>query len=147
MPLISHVWSTSVTRNKACSALRFDPSVNCVGFGGVTAEQCKDLCVTSAKAPNCPQKQCAAALYREDASVCHLQDACDEMMDPEPGRTATAILQDNRFVNLKGQKCSSASYSEDHGKVAVGALVLESLSLFLGTCFVPSPQNKPNGSL
>lgn len=111
-------FSGTVTRRVCSEEPRWDTSVNCVGFGGVTAEQCKDFCVTSAKAPNCPQKQCAAALYREDASICHLQDACDEMMEPEPGRTATAILEDNRFVNLKGQKCSSASYSED-GKVTV----------------------------
>ncbi|CAK9029011.1 unnamed protein product [Durusdinium trenchii] len=90
--------------------------IDCKGFEHVTtADECKQKCMESAHAPNCPHKPCAAAMFWEDTQVCHFYDACESWTEASDGRPGKAIVQKNLFKHLHGVKCSSTPYTQQAG--------------------------------
>jgi len=75
-------------KKKVCKGAAYTTEGHqCDGWHGLTKEQCRDKCATSAKAPNCPQKTCVAAAFYPKTGWCHLYDKCDARK-----RKQTAVL-------------------------------------------------------
>ena len=104
--------SFELIERKRCSNSPYtdDAAVGCKGFEHSTAEKCKQSCLDSAQAPNCPQKQCAAGIFWEDTKVCHLYEQCS-WVDASDGRPAQAIVQKNEFKTLVESRCTGRGYT------------------------------------
>lgn len=65
--------------NKMCSGVSYtsDQSVGCNGWGGLSEVQCQEKCSQNSKAPNCPQKQCLAAVFFSASGWCHLYEPAE----------------------------------------------------------------------
>jgi len=61
---------------------------SCVGWEGLTAEECELKCARNEKAPNCPQETCHAAVFYPASGGCHLFHDCKQLQASIGSETA-----------------------------------------------------------
>lgn len=80
----------------------YNKAKGCDGWGSLTEKQCLEKCSSHARAKNCPQKTCRAAVFYKSSGWCHLYDSCEELEDSEP---ATHLGEKVPMSQVEGRVC------------------------------------------
>lgn len=81
----------------------YNEAKGCNGWSSLTEKQCMEKCSSNARAKNCPQKTCRAAVFYKDSGWCHLYDSCEELEDFE---RSTHLGDKVPMSQVEGRVCS-----------------------------------------
>ena len=96
------------------SSFTDDAAASCAGWTGITQDECQAHCDDSVQATNCPQKDCAFAVFTTASGQCHLYET-DECETPTASVGNVLLTSGPPPLELSLSNCYAASYAAGPG--------------------------------